>query len=342
MSYQKIQLIPSPEEIRAELPISEELMAIKASRDAAIKDILEGRDSRLLVVIGPCSASDEDAVCDYVSRLAAVNDKIKDKLFLIPRVYTNKPRTTGEGYKGMLHQPDPEKASDILKGIKAVRAMHLRVIRESHLTPGDEMLYPENLVFNTDLLSYIAIGARSVENQQHRLVSSAIDVPVGMKNPTSGDLTVMLNSVHAAQSGHTFLYRDHEITTTGNPLAHAVLRGSVNKHGQSIPNYHYEDMMRVASMYEEHGLKNPAIICDANHANSNKNFKEQPRIVAEVLHNRSVNATLHQLVRGFMIESFLEEGNQKVEEHIYGKSITDACLGWKDTESLLYYMAEHA
>ncbi|HIT72482.1 MAG TPA: 3-deoxy-7-phosphoheptulonate synthase, partial [Candidatus Fimicola cottocaccae] len=276
-----------------------------------------------------------------VSRLAKVNEEVKDKLFIVPRVYTNKPRTTGEGYKGMLHQPDPEKGANILKGIKSLRKMHIRAISESHLTAADEMLYPENLAYVDDLLTYIAIGARSVENQQHRLVSSGIDVPVGMKNPTSGDFTVMMNSIHAAQSSHIFLYRDQEVSTTGNPYAHAILRGSVNKHGQSMPNYHYEDLSLVCDMYHKHNLENPFIVVDANHANSKKIYSEQPRIVAEILHNRTLNTDLHKMVRGIMIESFIEEGNQKVEEHVYGKSITDACIGWDTTERLLHYMAEH-
>lgn len=341
MSYTCNQYIPSPEEIAAEVSISEELKNIKLKRDEQLRDIFTGKDRRFLVIVGPCSASDEDAVCDYVSRLAKINDELKEKLFIVPRIYTNKPRTTGEGYKGMLHQPDPEKGANILKGIKTLRKMHIRAISESHLTAADEMLYPENFAYVNDILSYIAIGARSVENQQHRLVSSAIDVPVGMKNPTSGDFSVMLNSIHAAQSSHTFLYRDREITTSGNPLSHAILRGSVNKHGQSIPNYHYEDLILMTQMYEEQNLKNPFIVVDANHANSKKIYWEQPRIVKEILHNRSLNPTLFKMVRGIMIESFIEEGNQKIGEHIYGKSITDACINWETTEELLKYMAEH-
>lgn len=341
MSFQCIQSIPSPEEMKAEVSMSPALKKVKAEQDAALRRVFLGEDQRFLVIIGPCSASDEDAVCDYVSRLARINEEVKDKLFLVPRVYTNKPRTTGDGYKGMLHQPDPEKAPNIYEGIKALRKMHIRVIDESHMTAADEMLYPENLVFVDDILSYIAIGARSVENQQHRLVSSGIDVPVGMKNPTSGDFTVMLNAIHAAQNGHTFLYRDNEVETTGNPLAHAVIRGSVNKHGQSIPNYHYEDMRLLSDMYLEKGYENPFVVCDVSHANSRKIFSEQPRIVAEVLHSRKLSTDLHRLVRGIMVESYLVEGSQKVGEHVYGKSITDACIGWEDTEKLLYYMADH-
>lgn len=341
MNCKYVQKIPSPEELIAEVCLPAKLKEIKKERDQQLRDIIDGKSNKFLVIIGPCSASDEEAVCDYVSRLAKLNEQVKDKLFIVPRIYTNKPRTTGEGYKGMLHQPDPEKGANILKGIKALRRMHIRAISESHLSPADEMLYPENLSYVEDLLTYIAIGARSVENQQHRLVSSAIEVPVGMKNPTSGDFSVMLNSIHAAQSSHTFMYREHEISTTGNPYAHAVLRGSVNKHGQSLPNYHYEDLTLVCDMYLKQELENPSIIIDVNHANSKKIYSEQPRIVAEILHNRNLNKDLHKMVKGIMIESFIEEGNQKVTEHIYGKSITDACIGWDTTEKLLYYMAEH-
>lgn len=340
MSFRIIQNIPSPEEMLQAVPMTKALQEVKAKRDEEIRKIFEGKSDKFLVIIGPCSASDEDALCDYVSRLAKINDEVKDKLFLIPRIYTNKPRTTGEGYKGMLHQPDPEKGANILKGITALRQMHIRAIRESHLTAADEMLYPENLAYVEDMLSYIAIGARSVEDQQHRLVSSGIEVPVGMKNPTSGDFSVMLNSIHAAQSSHTFMYRDHEVSTTGNPLSHAVLRGSVNKHGRSMPNYHYEDMVLLQEMYLKQNLENPFVVVDTNHANSQKVHWEQPRIVAEILHNRSVNEDLRNMVKGVMIESFIEDGCQKVEEHIYGKSITDPCIGWETTEKLLRYMAE--
>jgi 3-deoxy-7-phosphoheptulonate synthase len=340
MSFIIEQNIPSPEQMLSLVPMSAQLAAIKAERDAELKQIVEGKSDKFLVIIGPCSASEEDAVCDYVTRLAKINEEVKDKLFIVPRIYTNKPRTTGEGYKGMLHQPDPEKGANILKGIEALRKMHIRAISESHLTAADEMLYPENLAYVEDMLSYIAIGARSVENQQHRLVSSAIDVPVGMKNPTSGDFSVMLNSIYAAQSSHTFLYRDHEITSSGNALAHAVLRGSVNKHGRSLPNYHYEDLMLLMEMYGKQNIINPMVVIDTNHANSGKNYAEQPRIVSEILHNRAINKDIHKLVKGVMIESYIEDGNQKVGEHVYGKSITDGCIGWKTTEELLRYMAE--
>lgn len=341
MSFKCIQKIPSPEEMISAVPLSPEHKKIKKERDDELKRIIEGKSNKFLVIIGPCSASDEDAVCDYVSRLARLNDEIKDKLFIVPRIYTNKPRTTGEGYKGMLHQPDPEKGANILKGITAIRHMHIRAISESYMTAADEMLYPENLAYVDDLLTYIAIGARSVENQQHRLVSSGIDVPVGMKNPTSGDYTVMLNSVHAAQSSHSFLYRDKEVSTDGNPYAHVILRGSMNKHGNSIPNYHYEDLSLVIEKYIAQGSENPFIVVDTNHANSKKIYSEQPRIVTEILHNRSVNADINKYVRGIMVESFIEEGSQKIGGHIYGKSITDACIGWHDTEKLLRYIAEH-
>lgn len=341
MSFKVVQNIPCPEEMLEKVAMSPKLQEIKKQRDQELKAILEGNEYKFIVIVGPCSASDENAVCDYVTRLAKLNDDVKEKLFIIPRIYTNKPRTTGEGYKGMLHQPDPEKGANILKGIEALRKMHIKAIEESHLTAADEMLYPENLPYVSDMLSYIAIGARSVENQQHRLVSSGIDVPVGMKNPTSGDYTVMLNSIHAAQSGHTFMYRKNEVSTTGNPYAHAILRGSVNKHGQNIPNYHYEDMILVHELYQKHGLINPCVIVDANHANSKKTYYEQPRIVSEILHNRKLNKELHNMVKGVMIESFIEEGNQKTDGHIYGKSITDACIGWNTTKELLLYMADN-
>ncbi|MFI3115464.1 MAG: 3-deoxy-7-phosphoheptulonate synthase [Clostridia bacterium] len=342
MSYIKTQKIPSSQEVLDAIALPSNLVKIKAKRDEELKKIITGELDKFIVIVGPCSASDEDAVFDYVSRLGKLNEKVSDKLFLIPRVYTNKPRTTGEGYKGMLHQPDPNKATDIYAGIRKIREMHIKVIGESHLTAADEMLYPENLVFVNDMLSYVAIGARSVENQQHRLVSSMIDVPVGMKNPTSGDISVMLNSIQAAQSKHEFLYRSHEVHTSGNPLAHAILRGLVDQYGQSLPNYHYEDLIRLASDYDKRKLLNHAVICDANHANSNKKHYEQPRIVEEILNNRKANSDIRTLVKGVMIESFIVEGSQDISEGVYGKSITDACLGWEDTEKLLYKLAENA
>lgn len=340
MSFTSIRTIPSPEEIISMTPLDEHLKKVKAERDKEIKEIFSGKSNKLVVIIGPCSADDEDSVCDYVNRLAKVNEKVKDKLFIVPRIYTNKPRTTGEGYKGMLHQPDPEKSPNMLEGLISIRKMFIRAIKETHLTPADEMLYPSNHPYCDDLLTYVAVGARSVENQQHRLTASGVDVPVGMKNPTSGDLSVMFNSITAAHCKHDFLYRSNEVKTSGNPYAHAIMRGSVNKRGINIPNYHYEDLMRVLEMYKQHDFPNPAVIVDANHSNSNKQFAEQTRIVQEILHSREYNPELKQLVKGVMIESYIEEGCQKIDEHIYGKSITDPCLGWDATERLLYYMAE--
>lgn len=330
-----------PTRLKEEYPLSEKMIQIKKERDREIKAVFTGQSDRFIVLVGPCSADNENAVCEYVNRLAKINEKVSDKLLLIPRIYTNKPRTTGEGYKGMLHQPEPDKAPDLLAGIIAIRKMHIRAISESGLTAADEMLYPENRSYLDDLLSYEAIGARSVENQQHRLTASGMDIPVGMKNPTSGDLSVMLNSVIAAQHSHTFIYRGCDVTTDGNELAHVILRGGVDKYGTCIPNYHYEDMMRLLNMYQKLELKNPAAIIDANHSNSNKQFKEQIRIVSEVLHSRRHNADLRKLVKGVMIESYLEEGCQPIgTDRVYGKSITDPCLGWDDTEHLIYRIAE--
>ena len=335
MSFTSIRTIPSPEEIISMTPLDEHLKKVKAERDKEIKEIFSGKSNKLVVIIGPCSADDEDSVCDYVNRLAKVNERVKDKLFIVPRIYTNKPRTTGEGYKGMLHQPDPEKSPNMLEGLISIRKMFIRAIKETHLTPADEMLYPSNHPYCDDLLTYVAVGARSVENQQHRLTASGVDVPVGMKNPTSGDLSVMFNSITAAHCKHDFLYRSNEVKTSGNPYAHAIMRGSVNKRGINIPNYHYEDLMRVLEMYKQHDFPNPAVIVDANHSNSNKQFAEQTRIIQEILHSREYNPELKQLVKGVMIESYIEEGCQKIDEHIYGKSITDPCLGWDATERLL-------
>ena len=332
--------LPIPMEVKKQYPVSQKVVDIKAARDKEIRDIFTGQSDKFVVIVGPCSADNEDAVCDYVSRLAKVNEKVSDKLMIIPRIYTNKPRTTGEGYKGMLHQPDPTKEPDLLAGIVAIRKMHVRAIEETGLTSADEMLYPENRRYLDDILSYEAIGARSVENQQHRLTASGMDIPVGMKNPTSGDLSVMFNSVIAAQKSHNFIYRGWDVTTDGNDLAHVILRGAVNKRGISIPNYHYEDLMLMMEMYHKLDLKNPAAIIDANHANSGKQYLEQIRIVSEVLNSRKYNNDLKKLVKGVMIESYIEGGCQKVGEGIYGKSITDPCLGWEDTEKLLYTIAE--
>ena len=321
-------------------PVPEAAAKIKIERDKEIKDVFTGNSDKFLVIIGPCSADNEEAVLDYTMRLAKVQEKVKDKLILIPRVYTNKPRTTGTGYKGMLHQPDPEKKPDLLGGLIAIRKMHIDVISQTGLTPADEMLYPENYWFLSDVLSYVAVGARSVEDQQHRLTASGIDVPAGMKNPTSGDFSVMLNSVVAAQAKQTFIYRNWEVNTPGNPLTHTILRGAVNKHGQCIPNYHYEDLNRLFQMYSKRDLANPAVVVDANHSNSNKQFKEQIRITKEVLHSCNHSTDIKSFVKGVMIESYIEEGNQKVGEGVYGKSITDPCLGWNDSERLIYEIAD--
>ena len=341
MSFTFLNQLPSPAEIKREFPLSEELKQLKKERDAMISDVITGKDDRFLVIIGPCSADREDAVCDYVSRLTKIQEDVADRLIIIPRVYTNKPRTTGEGYKGIASQPDPEKAPDMIEGLIAMRKMHIRAIQETGLTAADEMLYPENWGYVSDILSYVAIGARSVEDQQHRLTVSGFDVAAGMKNPTSGDFSVMLNSVYAAQHPHSFIYTGWEVNTHGNDLAHTVLRGATNKHGANIPNYHYEDLIRLWDMYEKMDLKNPACVIDANHSNSNKQFKEQIRITKEVMHSRKLSSDLHQLVKGVMIESYIEEGNQKVGAGCYGKSITDPCLGWDDTERLIYDIAEY-
>ena len=340
MSFSFLNKLPTPDEIRALYPISKELAAVKADRDRQITDIITGKDSRILLVIGPCSADNEDSVCDYVNRLITVQEDVRDRILIVPRIYTNKPRTTGDGYKGIASQPDPEKAPDMVEGLIAVRKMHLRAIAESGLTCADEMLYPENWGYVEDLLSYVAIGARSVEDQQHRLVASGFGVASGMKNPTSGDFSVMLNSVYAAQHPHHFVYRGYEVETSGNPLTHVVLRGSTSKHGNSQSNYHYEDLLRIHEMYEQRDLLNPAVIIDTNHSNSGKKFREQIRIAQEVMHSRRINPEIKKLVKGFMIESYIEEGSQKIGEHVYGKSITDPCLGWPDTRRLIYKLAD--
>ena len=340
MSLHIEKKVPSAEEIKAQFPMSEELMEVKKKRDAQIKDVFTGASDKFLVIIGPCSADNEEAVCDYVQRLARVNEQTKDKILLVPRIYTNKPRTTGEGYKGILHQPDPEKKPDMVHGLIAIRKMFIRSLKETSLSAADEMLYPGNWGYMEDLLSYVAVGARSVENQQHRLIASGMDVPVGMKNPTSGDLTVMINSVIAAQGHHTFLYHTNQVKSDGNPLAHTILRGAVNKHGQNIPNYHYEDFRLLLDLYDKHQLLNPACIVDANHSNSGKQWDQQPRIVKEVLHSRHLSNDIKKLVKGVMIESYIEDGNQKIGDGCYGKSITDPCLGWEKTEKLLYEIAD--
>ncbi len=341
MSFEFIKKLPTPDEIKEQFPLPEALVKLKKERDEEIRDVITGKSNKFLVIIGPCSADNEDAVCDYISGLAKVNEKVKDKLILIPRIYTNKPRTTGEGYKGIVHQPDPEKKSDFLAGLIAMRKMHIRAIEESGLTAADEMLYPDNWGYVSDILSYVAIGARSVEDQQHRIVVSGFDVPAGMKNPTSGDLTVMLNSVYAAQHPHSFIYRGWEVQTKGNELAHTILRGATNKYGRNLPNYHYEDLNLLLSLYGERDLKHPATLIDANHSNSNKEFAQQIRIVKEVMHSRKLSSDIHKLVKGVMIESYIEEGCQKVGGGVYGKSITDPCLGWEASERLIYDIAEY-
>lgn len=341
MSFKYIRELPTPEEIKKEYPLGNELTRVKLERDKEIANVITGKDDRFLVIIGPCSADNEDAVIEYINKLAVVNDKVKDKVLIVPRIYTNKPRTTGEGYKGIASQPDPTKAPDMVEGIIAMRHMQIRAIRETGLSAADEMLYPENWPYVEDLLSYVAIGARSVEDQHHRLTVSGFDVASGMKNPTSGDFSVMLNSVYAAQHPHHFSFAGYEVETSGNPLAHTILRGAVSKHGNTTQNYHYEDIIRLKEMYEKMDIVNPATIVDANHSNSGKQFKQQIRIVKEVLHNRNVSPCIRNLVKGVMIESYLVEGNQKISDHqTYGQSITDACLGWDDTEKLLYDIAE--
>lgn len=342
MSIQYIRELPKPEEIFQKYPLSDSVIQAKNKRDEEIKRVFLGEEDKLILIIGPCSADNEESVMDYIHRLADIQTKVADKILIMPRIYTNKPRTTGDGYKGMIHQPDPNAAPDMLEGLLAIRHLHTRAIAETGFTCADEMLYPENYAYLSDLLGYVAIGARSVENQQHRLVSSGIDSPVGMKNPTSGDFGVMLNSIHAAQHGHTFIYRANEIKTSGNPLAHAILRGSVNKHGQSIPNYHYEDLNRLYEMYSERNLLNPAVIIDANHSNSGKNFIEQIRICKEVMHSCMHSDHIRGMVKGLMVESYIEDGNQPVGGGVYGKSITDPCLGWEKTERLILDLAELA
>ena len=341
MHFTYIKQLPSPDEIRQQYPLPAHLAQMKADRDAQIAQVIRGESEKFLVIVGPCSADNEDAVCDYISRLVDVQNQTRDKLIIIPRIYTNKPRTTGEGYKGIATHPDPEAQPDMLAGLIAVRRMHLRALEESGLPAADEMLYPENWDYVDDLLSYVAIGARSVEDQQHRLTVSGFHVPSGMKNPTSGDFSVMLNSVYAAQRPHHFIHRGWEVDTPGNPLTHVILRGSVNKRGENLPNYHYEDLMRLIRMYDKMEIVNPACIVDANHSNSNKQYQAQVRIVKEVLHNRTESKAIEKMVKGVMIESYIEAGAQKIGEHIYGKSITDPCLGWTDTKKLLYYIADH-
>jgi len=341
MSFQYIREMPDVREIIDTIPVSEALKEVKEIRDREIIAVFKRESEKFLVIIGPCSADNEDAVCEYVSKLSRLQDEVKEKLILIPRIYTNKPRTTGEGYKGMAHQPKPSEEPNMVKGLKAIRKMHIRALKESHLSAADEMLYPGNYPYLADLLSYVAIGARSVENQLHRLTVSGLDIPAGMKNPTSGDLEVMLNSVQAAQMPHVFVYNGWEVKTTGNSLTHCILRGAVDQYGTNFPNFHYEYLRRLAEAYKRRNLSNPAIIVDTNHANSNKKFAEQPRIAKEVMRSRQNSKTLRDKVKGLMIESYLIEGTQKISENIYGKSITDPCLGWEDSERLVRDLAEY-
>ena len=340
MSFEFLNQLPTPADIKRDYPLSPELRELKKHRDLMISDVITGKDSRVLVIIGPCSADNEDSVCDYVSRLTKIQEDVKDQVILVPRIYTNKPRTTGEGYKGIASQPDPEKAPDMIEGLIAMRKMHIRAIEESGLTCADEMLYPENHRYLSDLLSYVAVGARSVEDQIHRLTGSGVGIPCGMKNPMSGDISVMLNSIEAAQSPQMFVYRGWEVRTPGNPLAHAILRGAVNEHGNNIPNYHFENLSRLYDNYAEKGLENMACIIDTNHSNSSKQYMAQIRIANEVMHSRRHSDDIKKLVKGFMIESYLEDGSQKIGEGVFGKSITDPCLGWEKTEALIYSIAE--
>lgn len=332
--------LPAPQDVIKMYPLSEQLASRKNANDKEIRGVLEGKNKKFLLIIGPCSADREDAVLEYATRLRAVQEKVSDKLILVPRIYTNKPRTTGAGYKGMLHQSDPHRAPDMFRGLISIRRLHIRCLEETGFSGADEMLYPENHRYLADILSYVAVGARSAENQQHRLTASGLDVPVGFKNPTSGDLSVMLNAVTAAQSPHDFSYGGFEVQSTGNPLAHAILRGSVNRFGTNLPNYHYEDLTELSDLYEKSSLQNPAVIVDANHSNSGKRYEEQPRIAKEILHSMKHNAGVARLVKGVMIESYLQDGCQKITESVYGKSITDPCLGWEKSERLIYEIAE--
>ena len=340
MNMDFIGKLPIPQEIKAQYPVPPEASAVKARRDAEIKNIFTGKDDRLLLVIGPCSADNEVSVLDYISRLRGVQDKVSDKILIVPRIYTNKPRTTGAGYKGMLHYPDPGDKPNLIKGVIAIRRLHMKALTEYGFSCADEMLYPENHRYLNDLLSYVAVGARSVENQQHRLTASGIDIPVGMKNPTSGDLSVMMNAIKASRGKHTFCYRGWEVKSHGNPYSHAILRGYVNRFGQSLPNYHYEDLLSLAEAFEKEGLENPAVIVDTNHSNSGKKYLEQVRIANEVLHSCRCSEDVRRIVMGFMVESYIEDGARSLDEPGYGKSITDPCLGWEKTERFICETAD--
>jgi 3-deoxy-7-phosphoheptulonate synthase len=332
--------LPIPQEVKEAYPVTEQMRRVKEERDQEIRAVFDGSSDKFILIIGPCSAEHREPVLEYLSRLRRIEAQVRDKILLIPRIYTNKPRTTGQGYKGMLHQPDPEAKPDMYKGIVAIRELHLAALRDYGFSCADEMLYPENYRYLSDLLSYVAVGARSVENQQHRLTASGIDAPVGMKNPTGGDLSVMMNAIVAAQSGHTFLYRGWEVTSDGNPYTHAILRGYIDYAGRSASNYHYEDLLRVRELYEKSKLSNPSVIVDTNHNNSGKQYLEQVRIAKDIVHSRNQNPEIKQLVKGLMIESYLEDGACKAEEHIFGRSITDPCLGWEKTERLILDLAE--
>ena len=338
MNFQR--KLPIPKKVKKEFPLTERMIQVKTQRDAEIRAVFEGTSDKFILVIGPCSADHSEPVMEYISRLRRIEDQVSDKIIMIPRIYTNKPRTTGQGYKGMLHQPDPDAKPDLYKGIIAIRELHMTALRDYDFSCADEMLYPENYRYLSDLLSYVAVGARSVENQQHRLTASGIEVPVGMKNPTGGDLNVMMNSIMAAQASHTFLYRGWEVTSDGNPYAHAILRGFLDYTGRSTSNYHYEDLLRVRELYEKTGLQNPAVIVDTNHNNSGKQYLEQIRIAKDIVYSRSQNEDIKHLVKGLMIESYLEDGAQGVHEHAFGKSITDPCLGWEKTQQLIFDIAE--
>jgi len=338
MNFQR--KLPVPQEVKKDFPVIEHMAQIKAARDEEIKAIFDGRSDKFILIIGPCSADHSEPVLEYISRLRKIADQVSDKILIIPRIYTNKPRTTGHGYKGMLHQPDPDEKPDMYKGIVAIRELHMNALRDYGFSCADEMLYPENYSYLSDLLSYVAVGARSVENQQHRLTASGVEVPVGMKNPTGGDLHVMMNSVKAAQSGHTFIYHGWEVVTDGNPYAHAILRGYVDLTGRSSSNYHYEDLLLVDELYAEAGLAYPSVIVDTNHNNSGKQYLEQIRIAKDIVHSRNQNSHIKRLVKGLMIESYIEDGAQTTGEHVFGKSITDPCLGWEKSEKLIFDIAD--
>lgn len=340
MNMKFYRKLPIPQDVKAMYPVTPEMKEVKRKRDEDIKKVFEGTDDRFLLIIGPCSADREDSVLDYIGRLKEVSEKVEDKIIIIPRIYTNKPRTTGDGYKGMLHQPDPEGHPDMFKGIIAIRELHMSALRDYGFSCADEMLYPDNGRYLSDLLSYVAVGARSVENQQHRLTASGLDVPVGLKNPTGGDLGVMMNAITAAHHPHTFIYRGWEVQSAGNPLSHAILRGYQTMDGKTVSNYHYEDLVRLNGLYEASGLENPAVVIDANHANSGKKYEEQIRISHEVLRSRRQNPDIKRLCKGLMIESYLEDGAQSVDGGVYGKSITDPCLGWEKTERLIFEIAD--